>query len=86
MLSLAAWEALVADNPVLEELEPGTEALLVNRVDSMREHYRVPLDRCYELVGLMRQHWRGLSGGPEAWNVIHDFFAKLKEQSSAPHA
>jgi hypothetical protein len=31
------------------------------------------------LVGLIRLHWRGLSGGGEAWREIGDFFARLKK-------
>ena len=81
LLSLAAWESLVADNPLLAKLEPDVEALLVNRVEGEREYYRVPIDRCYELVGLIRARWRGMSGGSEAWSAIRGFFAKLKAAS-----
>lgn len=78
LLGLAAWESLVADNPVLAEFEPDVEALLVNRVDGECEYYRAPIDRCYELVGIIRSSWRGMSGGPEAWSAIRTFFAGLK--------
>ncbi len=77
LLDLAAWEELAADNPVLAQLEPDVEALLVNRVDGARDYYRVPLDQCYALVGLIRARWRGLSGGSLVWNAIHEFFAGL---------
>jgi len=77
LLDLAAWEELAADNPVLAQLEPDVEALLVNRVDGARDYYRVPLDQCYALVGLIRARWRGLSGGALVWNAIHEFFAGL---------
>jgi hypothetical protein len=70
LLSLASWEELVRDNPILEELEPDAEALLVNRVGGAREYYVVPIDRCYELVGLIRTSWRGLSGGSEERAVV----------------
>ena len=43
--------------------EPDVEALLVNRVGAVREYFIVPIDECYKLVGLIRLHWRGLSGG-----------------------
>jgi hypothetical protein len=76
-----AWQMLVADNPGLNNLEPDVEALLVHRVGEAREHYRVGVDRCYELVGLVRLHWRGFSGGPEVWDEIGRFFARLKERS-----
>jgi hypothetical protein len=54
------------------------EALLVNRIDGAREYYRVPIDRCFALVGLIRTCWRGLSGGAEAWQAIRHFFAELR--------
>ena len=78
LLSLDAWEQLVASNPVLADLEPDVEALLVNRIDGAREYYRVPIDRCFALVGLIRTRWRGLSGGAEAWQGISHFFAELR--------
>ena len=33
-LSLDAWDALVGRNPVLEELDPDAEALIVNRLST----------------------------------------------------
>ena len=37
-----------------------------------------PIDRCFELVGLIRISWRGLSGGQEVWERIDTFFADLR--------
>jgi hypothetical protein len=76
-----AWAALVEDNPVLQTLEPDVEALLVNRIGAAREYFRVGVDNCYKLVGLLRQTWRGLSGGPLVWGEIAGFFADLRERS-----
>jgi hypothetical protein len=78
MLSLEGWDQLVADNPVLGELEQEVEALLINRVGGARDHYIAPIDRCFELVGLIRISWRGLSGGQEVWERIDAFFADLR--------
>ena len=82
MLSLQGWEALVNSNTILKNLEPDVEALLINRVESYREHYIVPLDICYELVGLIRLKWRGLSGGDDVWKAIAEFFAGLRKRST----
>jgi hypothetical protein len=76
-----AWRDLAEDNPVLRGLEPDVEALLVNRVGAAREHYRAGVDRCYELVGLVRTHWRGFSGGPAVWDEVGRFFARLRERA-----
>ena len=57
LLTLDAWNSLVADNPLLNEMQPDVEALLVNRLGAMRgfpdaEYYQAPIDECYKLVGL----------------------------------
>jgi uncharacterized protein DUF5947 len=83
LLELTAWQDLAARNPLLNELRPDVEALLVNRVGTTREYYRVSIDRCYELVGLIRVHWKGLSGGSEVWQKIASFFDSLKQGGGA---
>jgi hypothetical protein len=77
LLELEAWTELEAANPVLREMEPDVEALLVNRAGERREHWIVPIDDCYELVGLIRSRWRGFGGGEEVWAAIDDFFDDL---------
>ena len=47
-IAVSAWERLVADNPVLAALQPDVEALLVNRMEGAREHYRVPIDPAFD--------------------------------------
>jgi hypothetical protein len=86
LLSLEAWEEIVQDNPALGSMESDVEALLVNRVGKSRadvpaEYYIVPIDECYKLVGLIRAHWRGLSGGTEVWQEIGRFFTDLKSRA-----
>ncbi len=81
LLKLSAWEELERYNPVLGRMEQDVEALLVNRVRGAREHFLVPIDECYSLVGLIRMHWRGLSGGREVWEKIGRFFEDLRERS-----
>jgi hypothetical protein len=80
LLPLRAWDDLAAENAVLERLEPDVEALLVNRLGRTRVCYRVSIDVCFTLVGLIRTHWRGLSGGSAAWEEIDRFFAGLDER------
>jgi hypothetical protein len=46
------------------------------------EYYIVPIDACYKLVGLIRLHWRGLSGGTEVWQEIGNFFSDLRSKAS----
>jgi hypothetical protein len=89
LLSLDAWQEIVTDNPPLTHMKADVEALLANRLNSPRapaEYYLVPIDRCYELVGLIRSRWRGLSGGTDVWEQIRHFFDDLKRQATAEFA
>ena len=81
LLDLEGWEALTSNNPILHDLEPDVEALLINRVKKAREYYIVPLDACYQLVGLIRISWKGLSGGTETWEAIGEFFEHIRAKS-----
>ncbi len=81
-LSAEAWSRLAIANPVLEEMTPDVEALLINRTVGSREYYRVSIDRCYALVGLIRRQWSGLSGGAEVWDAIRRFFSSLRADQS----
>jgi hypothetical protein len=80
-LQLSSWREIERENPILEELEPDVEALLVNRVSERHGHWLVPLDDCYSLVGLIRTYWKGLSGGKVVWGEIERFFADLDRRS-----
>lgn len=89
LLPLEAWSNIVQNNPALNEMEDDVEALLLNRVAHARqalpaEYYIVPIDVCYRLVGLIRIHWRGLSGGTEVWQEIGKFFAELRAKAELP--
>jgi Family of unknown function (DUF5947) len=86
LLSLDTWADIVQMNPVLNNMKADVTALLVNRVGHIRgaappEYYLVPIDECYKLVGLIRTHWRGLSGGTEVWREIGAFFGALKKRA-----
>lgn len=91
MPSMTAWNEIVEQNPILKQMEPDVEALLVNRIGQTRtegsgEYYLAPIDRCYKLVGLIRAQWRGLSGGLEVWKQIGLFFEELKTHASRESA
>ncbi|MBA3833615.1 MAG: hypothetical protein H0X34_17330 [Chthoniobacterales bacterium] len=81
LLPMTAWETLVRQNPLLRELQADVEALLVNRANEARECFIAPIDKCFELVGLIRLHWKGFSGGEEVWREIEKFFSGLKESA-----
>jgi hypothetical protein len=84
LLPLEAWGALAEANPVLQQMQPDVEALLVNRMGTSREYYIAPIDRCFELVGIIRSRWRGFSGGTDVWAKIGKFFGQLKFAAGNP--
>ena len=86
LLSLDGWDELVRANPSLRRLHAGVEALLINRIGEAREHYLAPIDRCFELVGLIRVHWRGLSGGQDVWQHVNEYFDEMRRQSQPVEA
>ena len=82
-LHLDAWDELVAANPVLADLEPEVEALIVNRLSVPPRFAVVPIDRCYELVGMIKSRWEGISGGRAMEDAVAEFFGALDEAARA---
>jgi hypothetical protein len=68
-LDIDAWSEV----PLREDVE----ALLINRLRRPAQSYILPIDACYRLVGLVRKHWRGLSGGEEMRDAVDRFFAEV---------
>jgi hypothetical protein len=78
-LDLGVWDELVRLNPVLEDLGPEGETLIVDRMS--RDGLRcaiAPTDQAYRLVGLVKASWQGISGGPEVGKAIDGFFDDLR--------
>ena len=80
LLELESWKEIVAQNQVLQTMEPDVEALLIDRVAraqagalpqappagmSDARYFLAPIDECFKLVGVIRANWRGLSGGKQ---------------------
>jgi hypothetical protein len=88
LLALETWDEVLKGNPILAQMIPDVEALLVNRVGASHgvpaEYYIVPIDDCYKLVGVIRLYWQGLSGGTEMWREIKKFFVELKQKATVP--
>ncbi len=87
-LPLAAWDSVVAGNPQLGVLQPDVEALLIRAPDKSRGQgsgdytcHVVPIDTCYELVGRLRQLWRGFDGGSDAHAAMDAFFEMVSARS-----
>lgn len=91
LLPLDTWDEIVGQNPALESMAPDVEALVVNRLgrgsreailrDHPAEYFLLPIDQCFRLVGLIRLHWTGLSGGTEVWKAIAAFFDDIRSKA-----
>jgi Family of unknown function (DUF5947) len=76
----ATESQLPLEIPLLRTIEPDVETLLVDRHLGAREHWIVPIDDSFRLVGLIRTHWRGLTGGREVWAEVAQFFEGLERR------
>ena len=78
-LSEPASAELASLVPLAAEVEARVEALFIHRPrgGAGSRCYLVPIDACYELVALVRRHWRGFDGGDEARAAIDSFIARL---------
>jgi Family of unknown function (DUF5947) len=77
-LHFETWSRLVELNPVLRELEPDAEGLIVNRTSDPHRFAIAPIDRCYMLVGLIKASWEGISGGAGVEQAIARYFDELR--------
>jgi len=77
-LHFSDWSRLVERNPALVTLERDGEALVVNRMREPHAHVIVPIDRAYELVGLIKLHWEGISGGSGLERAVDLYFEALR--------
>ena len=71
------WAALQRRCPALADMAPGVQALLLDTARGADEHWLVPIDDCYRLVAVIKQEWKGLSGGSTVWPAIRVFFDGL---------
>jgi len=70
------WRELAGENPELAALRPYVEAWVAHRTPGAEEYFLAPLDGCYRLAALIRQHWQGFSGGEQ---VQQEVAARLAE-------
>lgn len=79
-LDLGAWQDVLAANPALAAAEADVEAVLLRHHDPGFSCYVTPVDVCYELVGIVRAQWVGLTGGADVWSRIDAFFDGLAQR------
>jgi hypothetical protein len=86
-LDVDTWDEVVRRHPVVGSLAMEVEALLVRAGAPRLQAFIVPIDACFELVGRLRQNWRGFTGGDEpraATDAFFDRIALLASQAPAP--
>jgi hypothetical protein len=81
LLPMDAWQEGLGATRLAAEMEFDVEALLLRQIGGVSECLLVPIDVCYELVGLVRMYWKGFDGGSEAWERIDAFFAELTDRT-----
>jgi hypothetical protein len=80
-LHFESWSRMVSLNPVLTDLEPDIEGLIVNRMAEPHEYLIAPIDRCYELTGTIKAAWEGISGGAAVEQAVDAFFERLRSKA-----
>jgi hypothetical protein len=82
-LDLEAWDRIAASRPLLREMAPDVEAILVNRTELGNEVFLIPIDMCYSLVGELRMCWTGFDGGAEVRAALATFMTGLRHRAVA---
>jgi len=80
-LHFESWSRMVALNPLLGDLEPDIEGLIVNRLVQPHLHAIAPIDECYALTGAVKASWQGISGGRGVQLAVQRFFDRLRERA-----
>lgn len=80
-LDLAEWQRLIDEYPLFGALDPDVQAIFASNSEGGIEYFRVPIDRCYALVGQVRLRWRGLDGGDEIRTTLATFVDELRRHS-----
>ena len=80
-LHFESWDRMTTLNPVLDDLEPDTEGLIVNRLSDPSMYVIAPIDRCYALTGAIKATWEGISGGTGVEHAVTSFFEDLRAEA-----
>lgn len=81
VIDAGPWSSLAASHPRLATMPEDVEALLVSRLEKEPDYLIAPIDRCFELIGILREHWQGINGGDEVWPAVRRFLDDLRERA-----
>jgi Family of unknown function (DUF5947) len=82
-LHFESWAQMIELNPVLRDVEPDIEGLIVNRLLDPPAYVIAPIDRCYALTGAVKVAWEGISGGTAVERAVASFFEQLRAEAAA---
>jgi hypothetical protein len=82
-LHFDSWRQMTDRNPVLLDLEPDIEGLIVNRLVDPAVYVIAPIDQCYALTGAVKVAWEGISGGAGVDHAVTRFFEQLRARAVA---
>jgi hypothetical protein len=75
--------ALQTATGLMSALAPDVEGLMVyGRRGGTLESLLVPIDACYRMIGEVRRHWQGASGGDQVWQQLEVLFAELQARAT----
>ena len=77
----AIWDQLVRELPLAATLEPEVEALVWSRLGGDRV-LRVGIDVVFRLIGELRQHWEGITGGPNVVGTVERVLSELHAEAA----
>jgi hypothetical protein len=80
-LHFESWSRMLLLNPVLNNLEPDVEGLIVNRLADPPAYVIAPIDTCYALTGTIKASWEGISGGGAVETAVAGFFEGLRAKA-----
>lgn len=82
-LHFESWGRMIELNPVLRDMEPDIEGLVINRLSDPPAYAIAPIDRCYALTGAIKAAWEGISGGSAVERAVANFFEALRAEAAA---
>ena len=81
-IDMTAWAELRRRNPELAEMDSESEVLIVDRIARPARYAIAPTDEAYRLVGLVKSHWEGITGGSGVRTAVDGFFEELRERTA----
>lgn len=83
VVALDAWHRLRREVPLLSEISPHVETVLVDRRPGHHDVVLVPTDEAYAFVARVRDAWTGLGGGPGVDAVVDEMVARAPGRGGA---